>query len=747
MAVRARRWVPTFSLRAHLLIVVFGTLLPTLLVAAFLVRRVVADNREAVEQRLLQATRAEAALVDAELGGTIRALQAAAQSDHLLDGDLQAFYAQALRLLATQPTWSAVTLATVEGRQIVNTSRPFGEALPIVTDRESFQHAVESKTPTTGNLRAGQISGELGFPVRVPVIRDGRVLYIVSAWITSTGFASVLKVEPSVSDEWVRGVVDANGVIVARSRDAERYVGQKGTPAFLNRYQTTDQAIFRDVALDGTAVYSAYTRAPVSGWIAGVGVPAAAVDAPFRQSMIALAAVALVLVGVGAGGTYLMSRRIARDISKSAEEAEAIAGGRGLSQARARVTEIQRLLDALARSAALLETRQRERDEEVARADAARAVAEAADQAKDEFLAMLGHELRNPLAPALTAIHLMKVRGVANETRERDVLERQIQHMARLVDDLLDVSRLRRGAIELRRERFVLSEAVARAVEMTAPLFSEKRHALDVDVAEALTIDADRIRIAQVLSNLLSNAAKYTEAGGRIALRAQAENRWIVIECRDNGIGMTPDLVPRVFDLFVQGQRGRDRRQGGLGLGLAVARTLVELHGGTIEAASAGTNRGSTFTVRLPAARPAVRGRAHGDANVDASNAAAPSRPESVMVVDDNRDALEMLLEALREAGHEAFGASTSAEALDLAARRRPHVAVLDIGLPEVDGFGLARALRSQPYAPRLIALTGYGREQDMAAAREAGFDAFFVKPVDIAMLLDAVAQTEQRGA
>jgi signal transduction histidine kinase len=312
----------------------------------------------------------------------------------------------------------------------------------------------------------------------------------------------------------------------------------------------------------------------MSRWIAGVGVPAPVVDASFRQSLIALAAMTVLLLSTGGGGAYLLSRRIARDISQTATDADAMARGVPPSPPRSQVTELRRLQEGLARSAVLLETHQRERDEQVARADAARAEAEAADRTKDEFLALLGHELRNPLAPALTAVHLMKLR--ADSTRERDIIERQIRHMARLVDGLLDVSRLRRGDIELRRERFELGDAVARAIEMTAPIFAEKQHDLQVDVAPGRVVDGDRIRIAQVLSNLLSNAAKYTEPGGRITLGAYEERGELVIECRDTGIGIAVELLPHVFDLFVQGQRGLDRRQGGLGLGLAVARMLVE---------------------------------------------------------------------------------------------------------------------------------------------------------------------------
>jgi signal transduction histidine kinase/ActR/RegA family two-component response regulator len=637
--------------------------------------------------------------------------------------------------MTTQPIWAAVSLAGLDRRQIVNTRQSTSDPLPEVTDLDSFDRAVQARAPAIGTLHVGRMTQERGFLVRVPVLRDGSVRYVLSAWITSKGFSSVLGRQAPFPDEWVRGVVDSNGVVVARSRDSERYVGQKGTAAFLARYGKTPDGVYRDIALDGTPVYGAYSQAPASRWIAGVGVPVSIVDAAFKQSMVALAATTLLLLSIGGGGTYLLSRQISRDISHAAEDADAISLGLAPSPVSSDITELRRLQDGLVRSYALIETRQRERDEQVARADAARAEAEAADRAKDEFLALLGHELRNPLAPALTAVHLLKQRG--ENGREREIIERQIRHMARLVDDLLDVSRLRRGAIELRREPFDLAEAVSRAVEMTSPIFTDKHHELVVEVPQGLIVDGDRIRIAQVISNLLSNAAKYTEPHGRIVVDARQEYGEVVLECRDNGSGITPELMPRVFDLFVQGERGLDRRQGGLGLGLAVARMLVERHGGTIEVASAGPKQGSTFVVRLPAA-PSSAMRPGVDLPV---SVASPARAGRVLVVDDNHDALVMLLDAFKDADIEAVGAETAKQAMDLATAIRPDVAVLDIGLPDINGLELARSLRALPGGAwmRLIAVTGYGREQDKAAARAAGFDAFFAKPVDIPTLLHAM--------
>jgi len=727
----------SFPLRTHLLILVIGTVLPALIVAGLLIQRVVNDNRAAIETGLVSTAREQAGVVDRELTGTIRALQGLAQSDHLSDTELDGFRDQAVRLLRDQPMWAAVILSRPDGQQILNTAAATGTPLRPATDPGMFARVVSERQPVVGSVRVGQVTSEMAFPVRVPVIRGDRVIYVLSAIITSNRFSDVLRRETPLSDEWVRGVVDADGVVVARSRDPERYVGQKGTQGFLERYARRNEGVYRDLALDGTPVEGAFSRAPYSGWIAGVAVPSAIVDRPFNQSMAALGVLGVALLGVGGVAAFVISRRIARDISNVADAAEALARGERPTLPSSAVAEVRQLSAALDRSAALLETHERARNEHIERADQARRAAEGADRAKDDFLAMLGHELRNPLAPALTALQLIRQRHPDVAVRELDIIGRQIHHMARLVDDLLDVSRLRRGVIALRHEPFDISEAIDRAVEMTAPLYAEQRHELTVRVPERAAIVGDPVRIALVFANLLTNAAKYTEPGGHITLSGWVEDGRVVIECRDTGIGMAPELIPRVFDLFVQGERGMDRRQGGLGLGLALARALVERHHGTITAESAGPGQGSAFTVRLPLAPAGTRVPDPTDTPAGGDHAASAAR---VLVVDDNRDGLEMLVAALRHAGFEAVGAVEGIEALAIAAEYEPHVAVLDIGLPSMDGFHLARVLRrSAPGTIHLIALTGYGQDQDIAAAHEAGFDRFFVKPASVDALVEAI--------
>jgi len=728
-----------FPLRLHLLLLVIGTLLPVLLLTALVVRWLVDTNRATVERRLLEASRASAALIDAEITGTIRTLQALARSQRLDAADLAGFYEDARELQATQPTWAAVVLRDRDGIQLVNTLDPQYSGDRTNVDIGSVTEVLATGKPVIGNLlMGGPSSPDPIFPIRVPVVRRGRVLYSLTALLTPARIGDLLKEERTFPDEWVRGVLDRNYVIVARTRDQDRWIGRQAPSGFLARVAATNELVYRDRSLEGEEVYGAFTRAPGSGWIAGVGVSAAAVDGDFRRSMSLLAGLAVVVLALGGAAAYTIARRIARDISAAAQAADAIAVGREPGSPVSTVTEVQGLGDSLVRAGTLLKDRERERDERVSRADAARAEAEAADRAKDEFMAMLGHELRNPLAPALTALHLLKQRDGMYAKRECDIVERQVRHLARLVDDLLDVSRLRRGAIRLRRERVAVADVIARAVEMAAPLIEQRGQHLTVDVPPDLIIDGDPERLAQVFTNLIGNSAKYTEPGGHIAVSAHEAGGWAVIECVDDGMGIAEDLLPRVFDLFVQGERGLDRRQGGLGLGLGVAKTLVEGHSGRIEAMSAGPGEGSTFVVMLPMP----------PASLESPVTITPTASRDlhgvrIMIVEDNPDALEMMVQSLSAAGLQVAAAPDAAAAVRVAGSFTPVVAVLDIGLPGTDGYDLARQLRADQTtrAIKLIALTGYGRDVDLEMAREAGFDVFLVKPVTIDTLLAHISE------
>ncbi|HLJ95599.1 MAG TPA: response regulator [Gemmataceae bacterium] len=367
-----------------------------------------------------------------------------------------------------------------------------------------------------------------------------------------------------------------------------------------------------------------------------------------------------------------------------------------------------------------------------------------ANRSKDEFLAMLAHELRNPLAPIRTGLHVLRMPNATRASIDRimHVMEQQVHHLTRLVDDLLDVSRITRGKIELRKEIIDLATVLCHAVETVRPLVDAHRHRLTISLPEEpVHLEADPTRLEQVFSNLLTNAVKYTEQGGHIELSCQREGHVVTVRVRDNGMGIAPDLLPRVFDMFTQSERGLARSQGGLGIGLTLVRSLVQMQGGSVTAHSDGPGQGSEFVVRLPVVDQAP------DQPLDdaAKQAQASPRQLRVLVVEDTEAAAEMLVTLLKIWGHDVRFVYDGPAALVAARTFQPDVVLLDIGLPGMNGYDVARQLRHQAGHSRLMiaAVTGYGQEEDRRRSREAGFDEHMVKPINPAALEQLLAAAE----
>jgi PAS domain S-box-containing protein len=369
-----------------------------------------------------------------------------------------------------------------------------------------------------------------------------------------------------------------------------------------------------------------------------------------------------------------------------------------------------------------------------------------ADQRKDQFLAMLAHELRNPLAPISNAVQIMKVQGLKGPNFDWSVkvIEDQVKHMTRMVDDLLDVSRITRGKVVLQKEPVELETVVGLAVEASRPLIEDCRHRLTVALPEhPVLLEVDPARMAQVLSNLLNNAAKYTDEGGDIALSAERDGREVVIRVRDNGTGIAPELLPHIFDMFTQADQTLSRSRGGLGIGLTLVRSLVEMHHGRVAVHSRGTGLGSEFTVRLPVSAEAPAEAPDGGPPADDAIFQLPRR--RILVVDDNRYNANSLGVLLRTLGQDVEMAYDGPAALELVRRRRPDLVLLDIGLPGMDGYEVARRCRQDEDLRRivLVAMTGYGKEEDRRRSQEAGFNAHLVKPVNLEDLRVLLTQPE----
>jgi signal transduction histidine kinase len=438
---------------------------------------------------------------------------------------------------------------------------------------------------------------------------------------------------------------------------------------------------------------------------------------------------------------------------------------RNLAQANARLAQANTTLQAektreletlnriLQHANAELEAANRSLQSEVTERTRVELALKEADRHKDEFLAMLAHELRNPLAPIHNAIQLMRRKPTADPLlgRSQDIIERQLAHLTRLVDDLLDVSRITRGKINLTKEVIDLATLVARAVETAQPLIEERRHELAVEIpSDAVAVLGDPTRLTQALANVLSNAAKYTDQGGRITVSAHLSGAEIEVRVRDTGIGIPADLLPLIFNLFTQLDRNAGRAQSGLGIGLALVRRLIEMHGGSVTAHSDGPGQGSEFVIRLPL-HVVQAGESHRKPHSNArspveqpmTNADSIRAQRRILVADDNNDALESLATLLQLGGHEVYTAANGQLALEYAERHRPEVALLDIGMPMLDGYEVARRIRAQPWGQRitLVALTGWGQDSDRRRSREAGFDSHLVKPLDLEKLTELLAR------
>jgi signal transduction histidine kinase/ActR/RegA family two-component response regulator len=719
-----------------------GVLAPIVVFAALVVFQLARLERDEAQRRLVHAARGLSESLDRELTGTIRTLQALAESNALERDDLQTFADEARRVIRTEPTWLTVILVEADGTQVLNTRLPSGAAMPPLQESWSFQRLLESKEPVVGHVVRG-FDGSLAFPVRVPVLRDGEVKYALTAVITSEGLKSVVNADTS-PEVWARTLVDGAGVVAARTRDPSRFVGQKATSEFLEKRAKAGEGVHSLISIDGQKVYSALTFSKLSGWTASVVAPRDVLDGPVKRSTSISIGFGLALLLLSGLAAYLLSRRIEVSIQQASAAADALSTGATVVLEPTKVHELDELQASLERSAELLQQRELERDEHLAAAEAARSEAIAATRAKDEFLALLGHELRNPLAPLVTSLEILKRKGLAG-TPQFDVMSRQLSHVVRLVDDLLDLSRITRGKLTLMPEPTELATVIDRAVEMTSPLIVQHQHVLTRDVPDSgLVVNADPDRLTQVIANLLTNAARYTPDGGRIQLRAAVDEGEVVVSVEDNGQGITQDLLSKIFDAFIQGPRSIDRKEGGLGIGLALVRSVVVAHGGRVEAASAGLGRGSTFTIRIPRSHRQVTPQAR-----PAVSAPTEASPLRILIVDDNVDAAEALGDFLALEGYLIALAHDGEAALRELESFEADIVLLDIGLPRADGYTVSAHIRDRfpTRVPIFAALTGYGQANDRERSVEAGFQYHFVKPVNVDELLQVLEKHRARAA
>ncbi|HYY61924.1 MAG TPA: ATP-binding protein [Burkholderiales bacterium] len=841
-------WFGSMKVRSQLVLLALVALLPVAILAAILGAFLIEQQRETFRQGSHARVHALITAVDSELHGSIDVLRALGNVRSLDEEDLKFFRESAAQILRTQDNWTTINLARPDGQQIVNLLAPEGAPLPkLPSSEDSFARLLRTMKPAVGDLVVGPVTKQWDFAVRVPVVRDGKLQYVLSAVVKPASIGRLVTSQGLPAD-WVGMVLDRNGRIVARTAQPEN-IGELAVEGLRNAMNESASGWYRATDVEGAPRYRVYRRSEATGWTFAMAIPAQAVDATAIRAVwfFGLALVGAIVLAFALA--RFVGRTIAGPITALAAATDRLAQGADVEiKESSSLGEIRTLETALRNAAEAQKALRRERErldlalaagrmgafewnpierttwwspevysmhgvspdsfapqthaiklvhpEDVDKLkDIPRAIEQhrpwiqeyriirpdgevrwlagrgeteydkegrghrfygvvtditerklmehalrAADRHKDEFLAMLSHELRNPLAALTTAAHVLRAAAPHDATtaKAQGVIDRQTQHMVRLIDDLLDITRVRLGKLSLKPEPLNLGELVSEVTQAkrAAGAFSA-RASVSVD-ATTVWIRGDRARLEQVYSNLLDNALKFTPASGSIRVSVRQEATQAVLCIADNGRGIPAELLPSIFELFVQGEQHLHRAQGGLGLGLALVRRLVELHGGHVAAASDGNGQGATFTVSLPAIQaPAELPRS------GATKPATERKPRRILIVEDNQDARQMLRAVFALQGHDVREAASGAAGLDQAGKFHPEVALLDIGLPDMDGYEVARCLRAGPAGSSmvLVALSGYGRDDDRGRAQAAGFDAHVVKPASADEIGDLVAE------
>jgi signal transduction histidine kinase/ActR/RegA family two-component response regulator len=747
--------VPRVRLRRRLFLLAAAGIVPLIIMSGVGLYALARQQRMQAERIGLELARALATAVDAELRSSVSVLQALATSFALDGTELSRFQERAQRVVEAEPTWAAIYLADPSGKRLLDTRFPYGSPqLPII-DRESFDRTVRTRASAVGNLAKGP-TGEMLFPVRVPVIRKGELQYVLTALVRPEDILAVIKRQP-VPDDWIISIFDANGLRVARSRGHKENLGGQASPMLRALMAGgVPEGVGQTVDLEGGRNYASFSRLKDSGWSAAPGIPASFVEAAAYRSLAIYGGGILLSLALGALVAVGVARSISRPMGDLREAAQALGRREPLQPIDTSIQEIREVADALIVAGRERTSSELLREQSLMREQQARAAAEAANRTKDEFLAVLSHELRTPLNAVYGWARLLQAGQLRDETAERalDAIVRNANAQVQLIDDLLDVSRVVSGKMRLDVRPVDLKIVIEGAIDAVRPAADAKTIRLQSVLdprAGPITGDPDRLR--QVVWNLLMNAVKFTSKGGRIQIHLQRVNSHIEIAVSDTGQGIAAGVLPFVFDRFRQGDSSSTRGHGGLGLGLALVKHLVELHGGSVEAQSSGEGKGATFVVKLPLAIADVPGgpaRLHPTAaNVEALPPGLRLDGMRVLVVDDDQDALDLASSILGAAGAQVRSCLSAPEGFAVLQEWRPDVLVSDIEMPGEDGYSLIRKVRALDGQhggnTPAVALTAYGRTQDRMHSLTAGYSMHVPKPVDPGELTTIIASVAAR--
>ena len=718
-------------LRMRLLLLAAIGLLPLVIVLAWGLDYLIQDRHVDSERTVLDLSRALATAVDAELRSVVALLNHMSISDELERGDLRGFQLAAMRT-ARQMGWLNVVLSDSEGRVLLRTNEPYGTSDPEPVETKSLARVIETQAPVVSGVVETPRLAMNSIAVRIPVLRGGKLVYVLSAFLPTDLILTVLT-RQSIPKGSVASVFDQFNRRVARSREPAPHSPSPSLQALIDRGEDQGSGITKTV--EGIESYAGFTRLASWGWVVTVGNSVAAANTALYALLRAVALGLAASLGLAMFLAWVLSRRILEPIDALKHGAAALGRGEPVQLPPLDIVELDDVAVALTDAAA-------DRDRAAAQITTALRTAEEANRGKDQFLAILGHELRNPLAPIATAVELIALKGDDTTEQERRVIERQLVHITRLVDDLLDVSRITSRRLTIRREPVRIAQVLAEVVETIRP--SLPRRSLSLELAPGMDeawVSGDDVRLVQVLNNLLVNAIKFTTPGGSIRVTAAVVEHEVLVDVEDNGVGLSPGEADRIFDLFYQAPQSADRARGGLGLGLPIVKSLVEMHGGHVHATSAGLGLGTCITLRLPLCEAPAR-------DEEAAPRPVIQGAGKILVVDDNEDAADTCAALLEVSGYTVRVGYTPEAALEILRGFTPDLSILDIGLPGMSGYALAGRMRAPPigYRGRLLALSGYGQPADVGNSKAAGFDAHLTKPVAPSELLELVDKLSQPG-
>jgi signal transduction histidine kinase/ActR/RegA family two-component response regulator len=749
--------LPRASLRSYLVVLTASVVIPMLGFAVYLAMGLSRAQQEAVERGLSETVQALASAVDRELASSITTLEALATSEFLDRRDYGAFLKQAQRVMESQTRhgWLTVHLAEPDGIPLLNSLSSDGGPPPLL-EIATVKETATSRRPIVSDLLPGGIKGRPAFAVRVPVIRGGAVKYVLSATLSADSMAKPLQSQQDVPDRIVV-LYDRRNIILFRTVNAERLIGTTVTPRLAQESAAQEAGSLDDVNREGTSVRTVYQRTS-RGWRVAVGIPHQVLYAAQRRSLTAALAVGASVLVVSAAVALIVAHRIRQSVEGLVAAADTLsAPDKPATNVDTPIVELAQLGQALEAARYTIRERGSTLERRMTELHDAREAAEAGNRAKDEFLALLSHELRTPLNAVYGWARMLRAGQIRDEGSQRalDAIIRNANAQVQLIDDLLDVSRVISGKMRLDVQSVDLKAVVEAALDAVRPAAEAKAIRLQpVLDPRAGPISGDPARLQQIVWNLLMNAVKFTDKGGRVQIHLQRINSHVEIVVSDTGRGIAADLLPFIFDRFRQGDSSSTRTHGGLGLGLALVKHLVDLHGGSVAAQSDGEGKGATFIVKLPL-RIAERihdivPRVHPTApTIISTSAGVKLNHLRVLVVDDDRDALELATAILTAAGALVRTCGSAAEALTLLQQWRPDVLVSDIEMPGEDGYALIRKIRALDAnaggKTPAVALTAYGRAEDRMLSLTAGYNMHVPKPVDPAEFTTIIASVAGR--